>query len=466
MHRLAELFGKRRGPRSSRSAPQDVQASTTSAEPKAESSDTQILTAVDILELDKAAGGYGRQLAKSIAFSFVVVLLFAAFAGYLQVLSSYNSFPGLRLIHLSGGTAMGAFAALAALITALQVAVRSSADQAPDGRRQFLAQTAGALIPFSLGLGVYVAGQSAFASMPKTLEPVGLLGPLIGGIALAVIAADAAAAAMRVAKDEESLRVVRERNVAELEHRRDSLAGSSRPASRAHLTLEVSATLLACGAAMVSAYWLGGVVKATGLILLAIGLLIAALFIWATTYLIGVAMMLRSWITAISNVIAAAIFCLLVGVQMLQTVVGLSNEQTLARNLGGTYATWSAFVIVTAVLAIRSLGCDGKGRRLGLRGLAVWRIQQQIGRARTVNIAPSTPTVQRRLATAAAWLSPLFPLGLLLGRVATQMGNDRAAEQDLRTGRILRLSTVLSWSWAALWVGACVALTWWAPWVA
>ncbi|MBK8446742.1 MAG: hypothetical protein IPL41_08725 [Micropruina sp.] len=67
------------------------------------------------------------------------------------------------------------------------------------------------------------------------------------------------------------------------------------------------------------------------------------------------------------------------------------------------------------------------------------------------------------MALAAAWLSPLFPLGLLLGKVATQVHRDPDTEQDPQTLRIVGRSTMLSWFWAVIWVSVCVGLAWWAP---
>lgn len=222
MHRLIELFTLRRNRR--RPSPSPSHDAPAPARPP--------LTAEDIMELDKAAGGYAKRLARDIAAGALIVVVLAAVFGYVNVVSSYGQSPRLNLIRLDGGTVMGAFAVLAAMITGLQVAVRASADQAPDGRRQFLAHLATALIPGCLGLAVYVAGQAAWASGPQIIEPVGTLGPLLGGLALALLAADAGSAAMRVAKDEESLRAVQRANISELERRYATLAGSSRPPAK------------------------------------------------------------------------------------------------------------------------------------------------------------------------------------------------------------------------------------------
>ena len=171
MHRLIELFTLRRDRR--RPSPSPSHDAPAPARPP--------LTAEDIMELDKAAGGYAKRLARDVAAGALIVVVLAAVFGYVNVVSSYGQSPRLNLIRLDGGTVMGAFAVLAAMITGLQVAVRASADQAPDGRRRFLAHLATALIPGCLGLAVYVAGQAAWASGPKIIEPVGTLGSLLGG---------------------------------------------------------------------------------------------------------------------------------------------------------------------------------------------------------------------------------------------------------------------------------------------
>ena len=208
---------------------------------------------------------------------------------------------------------------------------------------------------------------------------------------------------------------------------------------------------------------MGGVTKPKGLMLVAIGLVIAALFIWATTYVFSVALLLRSWINATFYAIGALAICIVVGAQLLQMVLEWSTAETFARNVGWTYATWSTFVIVISGFAIRSLGCDSKGRRLALRAISVWQTRRLLKGATNVTVAPSTPTIQRRLAVTAVWLSPLFPLGLLLGRVATQVDKETGIEHDQRTLRMIRRSRTLSWFWAALWVSACLGLAWWAP---
>lgn len=453
MHRLIELFTLRRDRR--RPSPSPSHDAPAPARPP--------LTAEDIMELDKAAGGYAKRLARDVAAGALIVVVLAAVFGYVNVVSSYGQSPRLNLIRLDGGTVMGAFAVLAAMITGLQVAVRASADQAPDGRRRFLAHLATALIPGCLGLAVYVAGQAAWASGPKIIEPVGTLGSLLGGLALALLAADAGSAAMRVAKDEESLRAVQRANISELERRYATLAGSSRPPAKGAIALEVAGIVVTIGAVTFVPLAMGGVTKPKGLMLVAIGLVIAALFIWATTYVFSVALLLRSWINATFYAIGALAICIVVGAQLLQMVLEWSTAETFARNVGWTYATWSTFVIVISGFAIRSLGCDSKGRRLALRAISVWQTRRLLKGATNVTVAPSTPTIQRRLAVTAVWLSPLFPLGLLLGRVATQVDKETGIEHDQRTLRMIRRSRTLSWFWAALWVSACLGLAWWAP---
>lgn len=179
--------------------------------------------ATEVLALDEAAARYAGRLGRDVFRGFVVVAVLGLFLGYLKLMASYGNGPQINIPLLSTGTALGSSGILAGLITALQVAVRSGAKGAPTARRQFLAKTAGVLMLASVALGTYV-GMQFILTAPHVVEPVRMFGPMLGGALLAMLAADAAAAAETLGNDPEANDVVQEKKVEQRRQQYDALA--------------------------------------------------------------------------------------------------------------------------------------------------------------------------------------------------------------------------------------------------
>ncbi|SKA97692.1 hypothetical protein SAMN06295879_2425 [Agreia bicolorata] len=163
--------------------------------------DTTASKVEDLIAMETEYDHYTRSLQFAIWVSVLVLGLASLFLALPTWLSGGAAAVPIVLIHINGATGLAAFGILAAIVLALQVIVRTppaqQADREFEARKKILSLMAMFLVVMSLGLGGYLAIQNTIASTLGTFDLIRTFGPVVGGVTLAVLAADAASAARR-----------------------------------------------------------------------------------------------------------------------------------------------------------------------------------------------------------------------------------------------------------------------------
>ena len=251
-------------------------------------------------------------------------------------------------------------------------------------------------------------------SAPRVFDPVRTVGPLVIGWLLATLAADGAAAAITMARDEQSRIALKAETVALLTERRLALASGTLPAKprTALVELIVLGLLWSSGIAVMAVT--GVVSSARGLVFLGVGLLIGAAVSFAAVYFAYKAALLKSWLEMAFAIAGWITFYLLFTTQVLTGTLSTSTSETAGHRVGWALFTCFFLGVTTTALALRSTGTSKDGTRGTLRQLAVRRAQRAERRAESRSASATDRTSERWMAIVGTFLSPLFPLGLIL----------------------------------------------------
>ncbi|MFT3971252.1 MAG: hypothetical protein QM695_13485 [Micropruina sp.] len=416
--------------------------------------------ATEVLALDEAAARYARRLGRDVFRGFQVAALFGLILAYLKVLAAYSNGPQVNVPVLSTGTALGSFGILAGLITALQVAVRSGANEAPTARRQFLAKTASLLMLASVALGTYV-GMQFMATAPRAVELVRMFGPILGGIVLAMLAADAAAAAETLGKDKEAKEALREQDINRKRRRCIALArGTTSPRCIGVVRDLLYPSLLTLATvATMSIIPRGG--KPLNVALLAVAVAIYIGIAWLVVYLAAVSSRTGQWSIFLLATLAATIAAFSIGWSVVLDAITHSTPDTVSANAGWSLASWLAFNAAAYFTGVNAFRVVGQHKRRGiLLEVAARRAAGELRRA-----GKETKDRSRSLATTMAnWaiaLCLLFPFGLVLAQAALRQADRAGDEPHIR--KRLRIAVAASWATLALLLAALATLAIRAP---
>lgn len=416
--------------------------------------------AVEVLALDDLAAQYARRLGRDVLHGFAIVVVLGLILGYLKVLADYENGPLLHVPRLSAGTALGCFGILAALITALQIAVRSGTESSPTPRRQFLAGAAGYLMLASLALGTYV-GLQFLVTAPKLVEPVRMFGPLLGGVLLALLAADAAAAAEIISQDAEARKVLQEQEIRGRRRRFLALARRTGSPRCREVVVDVLYPVMLAAATVASMSAIHRVTNTLALGLLAVGVVMYIVVAWFVVYLAGVSSRVGSWGGFCVAILAAIIFSYSIGQSFVTEAISRSTTVTLAANAGWSLAAWLAFNAAAYATAVHAFRVSGRRKRRGMLLQVAARIAA--GKLRRARKSPKD-TGRSPANTLARWaiaLCPLFPFGLVLAHAARQQAGNEG--YDPLTGRKVQVAVAASWTVLALLLAALAAFATQAP---
>lgn len=416
--------------------------------------------ATEVLALDEAAARYARRLGRDVFRGFQVTALFGLILAYLKVLAAYSNGPQVHVPVLSTGTALGSFGILAGLITALQVAVRSGATEAPTARRQFLAKTASLLMLASVALGTYV-GMQFMATAPRVVELVRMFGPILGGIVLAMLAADAAAAAETLGKDKEVKEALREQDINRKRRRCIALARGTTSARWIGVVRDLLYPCLLTLVTVAGMSTIQRVAKPWNVALLAVAVAIYIGVAWLVVYLAAVSSRTGQWSMFLLSILAATVFAFSVGWSFVVDAISHSTPDTVAANAGWSLVSWLAFNAAAYATAVSAFRAVGQRKRRGiLLEVAVRRAAGDLRRA-----GKETKDRSRSLATTMAnWaiaLCLLFPFGLVLAEAARRQA-ERAGDEP-RIRKRVRVAIAASWATLGLLIAALVVLAIRAP---
>lgn len=381
--------------------------------------------------------------------------------GYFYVVLSQRG-PSMTFPHIDGANALAGFGVLAVLVTTLQVAVRTSpprpSEHVRSARNQFLVFLASLLIPVSLGFGCYVGLQ--FALTPTLLDPIRTFGPMAGGLLVALLAADAAAAAPIPEDSEVARRARLQTRVDSLREQVTVITAGAMPASRAQRIADAGVLLLGLALAIVIVQLVSPTDRPSPLAWHALFVTIHQAVVTVAVYHAVLAVMRKAWgeLAAMASLVVAAV--LAIHLLVVVTIVENSDAQTWVQRTAGyflTVLTGAVLAAASTVLMMRPTKTKEPRQRL-LQGVAVVRAERALARA--IERGPSAPApALSGLGLASVMLSPVFPLGLVLVQALRRQLN----EMDPRRRRVADrraavAATILSWSVPAVLIAALVVL--------
>jgi hypothetical protein len=396
----------------------DVSARPTASEVDAEYSEYRARIQKAMLQ-GALIGGFGS------VFIYLVAWMSSVSAARSAEDAAAPTAPQIVLAELPTSVLTAGFSILAALAVALQLAVRtpSEAETKPAtalARRRFLCDVARLLVLGSFTLAFYVL-IPVLLSGPEILDVVRLFGPVLVGMLVALVAADAGVASDPDFAPTELGRVWRARVA------RDALQGlrvvgdQTADVSRRTIVVQWAALLVTpVGAAIASALSVPGLQSSQRIGLVVIAMIVTVV-VYGTTFGIYMNALANDWVTVVAIVVATA----LLGVSVWLTApvavltrTGQEGSSSLSPAL--SVAGWVlVYVAVSAALAVWCLmpSRAGRPRALGwvVRGILARRVRR---RHRGPNSSQRPPF--NRLALAAPWLSVFVPFGLILGFLAKQ----------------------------------------------
>lgn len=403
-----------------------------------------------VLAVDREVGVYARAVLGKLSLATVL----AATAVIALAVIDATSETDVVWARFDADKTLAAFGVVGLIVTALQVATRSArrADVDPtDGaRQQFLGTVAFATMPVVLWFGFYVSWVSASESGASELDAVGVYGPLFIALALAVIAADAAAARPFDPSDPVAVKARQERHAAEARRALRTLTRRTRTPPNRWRAVDILIAVAAIAAQVGGISWLLGIAEPL-LWLLLVGLL-AAVFVGTCQVVVEGTLATARGRSATAGLLTAPAVAawLFLGLTVLGTALATSTEQNWQQR---TAAALLIFVGVTGsdvVIATGLMGVSGRRRRL-LRELAIRSECKRLNVLRKT--APRRDTVSPQ-ALASLYLSPLFPLGLLL---AQPVFSELRVHPHPPTRSIVRWTVVVSTVSGVILAGVLVA---------
>lgn len=182
---------------------------------------------------------------------------------------------------------------------------------------------------------------------------------------------------------------------------------------------------------------------------------------WAVVYLAGTCARAGSWVDFGVLAMAATLFACLCGVSLVAAALSRSTEITAATNVSWSLAGWTVFNVVAYWTALNAFRTQGERKRRGaLLQLAVRRASDKLRKAQR----PAKDKLCSGANTMASWaiaLSPFFPFGILLARLA--LGQSPSGDGDRRIHRKIRIALVTSWAVVGMLTAGLATLAIWGP---
>lgn len=385
-------------------------------------------------EVDTEYAEYASRIRKAMVLGAVVGVFGTAFLyvySWSSTLSAATGSTGLDqpaapkivLDPLPSSLTLAGFSLLAAVAIALQLAVRtpSETETRPAtvlARRRFLCSVAGLVVPATFALAVYSIVPT-FSSGPEHFDVVRMFGPVLCGVLVALIAADAGVASDPDFAPAELGRVWRAR----LARRRLEglrMVGDSPKPVRARSVARQVLTLIGVPVLIALTSSLAApdlhLRQRFLLIALALGVSVIVYAIAAYFYMSAV---MRNWLNVAFTITLVVIFGTLCWLMFVtNTLQSTADSRSLAPAMT-TFAWAVVYVAVPSFLAVWSLA-PYRDRRPRLLGLIVKRVLLTRLRNRNRGLQPAEGPAYNTLALIAPWVSPLVPFGLVLGVIARQ----------------------------------------------
>ncbi|WP_437583271.1 hypothetical protein ACSAGD_13420 [Paramicrobacterium sp. CJ85] len=404
-------------------------------------------TTYDVSAIAEAREGYlqrlGRVLRRALFLDGGVALLLAVLAAVwssapgsgLQItLSTIDLSRGLTLLSILGAVALG-----------LQVAVRTSArDSTAIGlvRAQFLGYVAEFVVAVSLALWLCMLMQRSGPG--ADLDLVTFIGVGAAAIFVSLVAADATATAedLKVDVDKQTAEdLKRQRAQLETFGRRLRVFSSERVRLAEQLAEPLISVAGIAAIGVVSWVWGGGLLGS----LMAIFASIVSVALWMIAgFVFSRAVKGQTWMA-----VGMGIFCILFGLMLALTP--LANEGTSPREAYFLFGLIVLSILIPSALAASSM-------RQGGGMVCFWskRVEKQLRSIEEGLMENSGEMIRQRRtsmrAVGALVVSPLFPLGLILGQAARA---DIGDNQKRGAGLI----TAAAWiSWIAIAVALAATL--------
>lgn len=403
---------------------------------------------------------YTRELQRVITSSVAALALLALYL--VTVSASPTSSLHFKPAHISSGTAMGVFGILTAIVLGLQLTTRTPPPIEQElefsARQKFLALLAFFLTMTCLGLGGYVSVQNLFAR--GLSDPLASLGPVLGGIVLAFFAADAATAGTRAVNTETVKNAQHVRWVNTLKKRAVTLStGSIRPTKRQKITDTMVLILVPAAVAvgLEIRFPHGNFLPA---VLATVIYVTSCCLVYLVVYSTFVNAVRGTWSFVDPAFVMPVLVFVVYALALLTEITSLSaSSNWAARSAGGLLVLLSLTVIpgTTAAIFVGLLG--GTKRRGVLRHYALKRAWAQYRRVEAKQRTNAAKAPRNKLAIAALVVSPMFPFGIVLGKVALeQIRGAAAAESPQRGARMATTGIVISWVILTVTVAALVAV--------
>ena len=417
-------------------------------EAPAPASDRGVSTVDDLIELETEYDQYTRSLQRAIWVGVLVLGLAGLFVVLPTWMSGGTAKVPLVLIHINGDLGLAAFGILAAIVLALQVMVRTPSARQPDrefeARKKVLGLMAMFLVVINLGLGGYLFIQNSVAATLGVVDAVRTFGPLVGGIILAVLAADAASVVSRssASKDRNAQDV---RNAMRLREQVKALrSGSGRPLVWSERVVDV-ALLLVIPALIVLVLDLAATPSGIGQGIIS-GLIISGYCaaIYGVVYENFVAAARGTWSFLEATFVMPVIVFVAFALTLLAGITENSTaENWAARTAGGLLAFVAATVFPAATAWFLIRAGDENRRRGLLRDIAIWRAAAHLRTAEDHVTSTTSSIPWNKVAIASFVVSPAFPFGAILGTVARQQIADANLEGSKQRGSRLAAAAIV-----------------------
>lgn len=363
----------------------------------------------------------------------------------------------ILLSPLPASIGVACFSILAALSVALQIAVRGPSGSPTNvaheiARKRFLVSLASVIALATLTLSLHLCIPSILTTH-REVDLVRILGPLLIGLAIAMVSADAAVAAdPRFGPEEQRTAWNRDMHDDLAEGLRVVTHRTTRPARAAGVRQVLVLLGTPAILAIINAITDDHTDVSQGIVLTALVLLVAI-----GIYLFSVKCLqyavTREWISLIPLLFISVLLAVLVALGFSLTLINVvEREESLGR--AAWIALWGiAHVALPTGLAYFSLRARGLDAPRGLlRQLVARRITQKLTRLPANSSAAAPTRKTNKLAITAAWVSVFVPFGLILAIVARAQIARSNAETHTVDQRSLR------WSKAAISITVVVSL--------
>ncbi len=397
-------------------------------------------------------------LLKSCATIAVAFILFQAF----NIMSTWNETNHKVLLpRLSGSTILSGFGVLAVVVTTLSITVRAplnpQQDYATLGRRRFLALLSFFLVSASIGLGLYGA-TNALDEAPNILNLAGLFGPLLGGIVLAVFAADASLVMdddvdpSDTATEQRSTQI--EKLEAELKIYQAGVSASAKPKILTNICLLMIPPLLLTIASIVHSP-----IDNFGVGLTRLGAFIVfSILTYAAVWAVYRQIVKKFWITLIVTIPLLTVIALIITLSTFVAVI--SSEKNSPRDAIWSIGLISSAWIFPAVVSVFSLHTI-RNRPGILRWAAIRVTERQISNLTTKPQKAIEQKPRNWLAIISLLFIPFFPIGVIAATVVRQRNSELIkANPKAKVGgeREAHITIVSSFAFLGLYVLIAVVL--------